>query len=159
MTTKPSATALELEIQRVHDIGDVPDNAFIERCVRAAVADLPAAIVNLRIVDEAEGRALNRQWRGPDHATNVLSFPADLPSGTDLNLLGDIVLCAPVIAREAREQDKSADDHWAHLIIHGLLHLRGYDHISSDLAERMETREIELLRTLGIADPYVTDEN
>ena len=107
-----------------------------------------------RIVDEAEGRALNERWRGRDHATNVLSFPAELPPGVALPLLGDLVVCAPVVAREAAEQGKAEADHWAHLVIHGTLHLLGFDHETEAEATVMEDLERALLAGLGIGDPY-----
>ena len=108
----------------------------------------------LRIVGTKEGRALNRHYRGRDYATNVLSFPAELPEGVRLPLLGDIVLCAPVVAREAKEQKKALADHWAHLTVHGTLHLLGWDHEDAREAECMEQLEREILAEMGIDDPY-----
>ena len=112
----------------------------------------------IRIVDSKEGRALNRHYRGKDYATNVLSFPAELPEGlpakVQLPLLGDLVLCAPVIAREAREQRKPLVAHYAHLTVHGALHLLGWNHEDEREAECMEQLEREILAGLGIADPY-----
>ena len=114
----------------------------------------------IRIVGSKEGRALNRHYRGKDHATNVLSFPADiadgvkLPKGVKLPLLGDLVLCAPVIAREAKEQKKPLAAHYAHLTVHGALHLLGWDHQDAREAECMEQLEREILAGLGIDDPY-----
>ncbi|MBS0465417.1 MAG: rRNA maturation RNase YbeY [Proteobacteria bacterium] len=112
------------------------------------------ADVGLRIVDAREGRSLNHHYRGKDYATNVLSFPAELPKGVKLPLLGDIVLCAPVVAREAREQHKPLIAHYAHLTIHGVLHLLGFDHQDEREAIVMETIERGVLATLGVADPY-----
>lgn len=109
----------------------------------------------IRLVDTKEGRALNRHYRGKDYATNVLSFPAELPEGVTLPLLGDLVICAPVVAREAREQGKRLNAHYAHLTIHGVLHLLGLDHEDEREAEAMEQIERELLATLGIGDPYL----
>ncbi len=109
-----------------------------------------ASGVTLRIVGEREGRALNKAYRGKDRATNVLSFPYG-------DGRGDVVLCHPVIEREAREQDKSLAAHYAHLVIHGLLHLRGYDHKRRSQAARMERAEIRLLARLGFADPYTVE--
>ena len=108
----------------------------------------------LRVVDEREGQSLNRHYRGKQHPTNVLSFPAELPEGVKLPLLGDIVLCAPVIAREAREQHKPLAAHYAHLTVHGVLHLLGFEHENDRDAEVMEATEREILAGLGIADPY-----
>ncbi len=115
--------------------------------------------MTIRLVDEVEGRELNHTWRHKDYATNVLSFPADVPDELlDIPLLGDLVICVPVVAREAAEQGKALDAHWAHLVIHGCLHLLGYDHIDDDEAEEMEALERELLAELGYPDPYADDE-
>ena len=114
----------------------------------------------IRLVGSKEARALNRHYRGKDAATNVLSFPAEmaegvrLPKGVKMPLLGDLVLCAPVIAREAREQKKPLAAHYAHLTVHGALHLLGWDHDDERDAEAMEQLEREILTALGIADPY-----
>lgn len=121
----------------------------------AAVGKLrPAAEVSLRVVDEAEGRELNRQYRHKDYATNVLSFPADLPPALGLPLLGDVILCAPVVAREAAAQGKPLADHYAHLAVHGVLHLLGYDHETISDARTMEGLEVQILESMGISDPY-----
>jgi len=106
--------------------------------------------VTIRVVGGVEGRALNRRYRGRDRATNVLTFVYD----EGVSLAGDIVLCAPVIAREARARRRTLEAHYAHLVIHGMLHLQGYDHERDDDAARMERREITLLRRLGYGDPY-----
>ena len=111
------------------------------------------ARITLRFVDRREGRALNRRYRDRDHATNVLTFVYD----GGVSLAGDIVLCAPVVAYEARIQHKRLTAHYAHLVIHGMLHLQGYDHERDDDAVRMEAREITLLRALGYGNPYGGD--
>lgn len=134
-----------------------PSNLRISRWARAAAgARGRNAELALRIVGAAEGRRLNLLWRGRDYATNVLSFPA--PAGTRGSLaarsLGDIVICAPIVAREARQQDKRLDHHWAHLVVHGVLHLLGHDHQNEPDAERMERRERRVLADFGIPDPY-----
>jgi probable rRNA maturation factor len=108
----------------------------------------------IRLVDAKVGRSLNRHYRGKDYATNVLSFPAELPEGVKLPLLGDLVICAPVVAREAREQGKTLAAHYAHLTIHGVLHLLGLDHDDEREAEAMERIEREILAGLGYGDPY-----
>lgn len=150
---------MELEIQREINDPGVPADARIETWVQQALGDDTAVMLNIRIVDLAEGWALNRDWRGKDYATNVLSFPADVPALDGVRVLGDVVLCAPVIAREAVEQGKSPEVHWAHLVIHGVLHLLGFDHTDGPKAARMETRETELLAGLGFPNPYeVIDE-
>jgi probable rRNA maturation factor len=110
--------------------------------------------LSIRLVDADEGRALNRDFRGKDYATNVLSFPVELPPGVRSPLIGDIVLCAPVVAREALEQGKRLRDHFAHLTVHGVLHLLGHDHHLDDDAQRMEALEVRILARMGIADPY-----
>ncbi len=113
-----------------------------------------SAELSIRLVDSVEGRELNRQYRGKDYATNVLSFPVELPPGIKLPLLGDLVICAPVVAREAAEQDKKRRDHYAHLTVHGVLHLLGHDHEIEADAERMEAIERRVLHRFGIGDPY-----
>ena len=113
-----------------------------------------ASELTIRVVDEAEITALNRQYRGKEGATNVLSFPYEAIPGVASGLLGDIVICAPVVASESVAQDKPLDAHWAHIVIHGVLHLLGYDHHQDDAAHKMEARETELLDSLGYANPY-----
>tara|TARA_R110001592_G_scaffold300329_1_gene571490 strand:+ start:2596 stop:3063 length:468 start_codon:yes stop_codon:yes gene_type:complete len=120
----------------------------------AATEAIPTSEMTIRIVDKEESRSLNHQYRGVDKATNVLSFPFDAPPGIELNLLGDLVICAPVVEKQAKEQGKSQISHWAHLVIHGTLHLLGYDHIEDDEAEVMESLEIAIMNTLGYPDPY-----
>jgi len=136
----------------------VPAPASFRRWVEAALKGArrrKATQVAIRIVDADEGQALNRQYRGRDYATNVLSFPADFPPGVQLPLIGDLVICAPVVAREAAEQGKKPTDHWAHMTVHGTLHLLGYDHIEDGEAEAMEALETRILAGLGISDPYL----
>ena len=127
--------------------------AWIELALRGARRKR-AAEISVLIVDMDAGRKLNRDFRGRDYATNVLSFPADLPPGFKSPLLGDLAICAPVVAREAAEQGKRPRDHYAHMVIHGSLHLLGYDHIDEREAEAMEALETRLLASIGIADPY-----
>jgi probable rRNA maturation factor len=112
------------------------------------------ADIAIRVVDEAEGRRLNHHYRGKDYATNVLSFPAELPEGVTLPILGDLVICAPVVAKEAAEQHKTLSAHYAHLTIHGVLHLLGLDHENSLEADAMEAIERSILADFGYADPY-----
>lgn len=111
--------------------------------------------LTIRIVDDAESKQLNETWRQCAKPTNVLSFPFESPPGVELPLLGDIVICAPLVALEAAEQHKSLLAHWAHLVIHGTLHLLGYDHIDEAQAQIMEELEISLLQDLGYANPYL----
>ena len=138
----------------------VPAAASFRKWVAAALEGrIREADLAIRIVDEKEGRALNHHYRGKDYATNVLSFPAELPEGlpkgVKLPLLGDLVLCAPVVAREAREQGKPLNAHYAHLTVHGCLHLLGWDHEDAQEAEAMEQLEREILAGLGLPDPYL----
>ncbi|MFZ5380898.1 rRNA maturation RNase YbeY [Aeromonas hydrophila] len=116
------------------------------------------AEVTVRIVDEAESNELNLTYRGKDKPTNVLSFPFEAPPGLELPLLGDLVICRQVVEREAAEQGKPLIAHWAHMVVHGSLHLLGYDHIEDDEAEEMEALERDIMQELGFADPYLNDE-
>ena len=149
---------LQIDIQS-ESAEPVPDEDDIRRWIAAALAGQRTedTEVSLRLVDEAEMAQLNRAWRGESGATNVLSFPSDLPSELQLPLLGDIVVCAPVVQREAREQAKALDAHWAHMLVHGTLHLLGYDHVDSDEAEAMEALESRILATLNYPCPYTGD--
>ena len=139
----------------------VPAAVSFRRWVAAALdGRIREADLAIRIVGSKEGRALNRHYRGKDYATNVLSFPAEIaegvkmPKGVKMPLLGDLVICAPVVAREAKEQKKPLAAHYAHLTVHGALHLLGWDHEDEREAEAMEQLEREILAELGIADPY-----
>ncbi|MBL0143650.1 MAG: rRNA maturation RNase YbeY [Betaproteobacteria bacterium] len=144
------APRLELSVQRASRAAHIPADARLRTWARAAIAR--RACVTLRYVAQAEGRRLNREFRGKDYATNVLTFIFDdSPAGI---LEGDIVICSPVVAREAREQKKAVAAHHAHLLVHGLLHLQGFDHESDEDAARMEQRERAVLRRLGFGDPY-----
>ncbi|MFO8046917.1 MAG: rRNA maturation RNase YbeY [Halomonas sp.] len=110
--------------------------------------------LTVRLVGTVESRQLNRDYRGHDRPTNVLSFPFECPPGVELPLLGDLVICHPVVVAEAAEQDKAQRDHYAHMVVHGTLHLLGHDHIEDEEAEAMESLEREILASLGIDDPY-----
>lgn len=136
---------------------ELPPRAELEAWVNAVLVRFPQEArheVTVRIVDAEEGQALNRDYRGRDKPTNVLSFPFDGPPGVILPLLGDLVLCHPVVVREAHEQDKRLVDHYAHLVIHGMLHLLGHDHLEEAEAETMEGLEREILADFAITDPY-----
>ncbi|GAB1619205.1 rRNA maturation RNase YbeY [Pseudomonas sp. NGC7] len=151
---------LELDLQRATDAAAPDDAAFRRWCELALRQRSADSEMTIRLVDEAEGRELNNTYRHKDYATNVLSFPADVPDDLlDIPLLGDLVICVAVVEREAAEQGKILEAHWAHLVIHGCLHLLGYDHIDDDEAEEMEALERELLAELGHPDPYADDED
>ncbi|MFZ7202662.1 rRNA maturation RNase YbeY [Avibacterium avium] len=113
--------------------------------------------ITIRVVDEAEIQSLNATYRGKDYPTNVLSFPFECPEEVELPLLGDLVICRQVVEREAQEQGKPLMAHWAHMVVHGCLHLLGYDHIEDDEAEEMESLETEIMQDLGFADPYLAE--
>jgi probable rRNA maturation factor len=149
-----SAMSLELCLQNASTAQDVPDQNQIEKWLQPVLKSLPEAILTIRFVDTAESAMLNQQYRQKSGATNVLSFPADLPKEVELPLLGDLVICVPLVESEAASRNKSLEAHWAHLIIHGTLHLLGYDHLQEAEAEAMESLETELLEQLGFADPY-----
>ena len=128
--------------------------SFRKWAAAAAQGQIRRADLAIRLVDTKEGRALNRHYRGKDYPTNVLSFPAELPEGVSLPLLGDLVVCAPVVAKEAAEQGKPLLAHYAHLTVHGVLHLLGLDHDDERDAEAMEQIERDILAALGFPDPY-----
>jgi probable rRNA maturation factor len=146
---------IELDIQIATDFEVIPKAEQFELWAGLALKDRAGAELTLRLVDREESSRLNGQYRGKDGATNVLSFPAELPPGIDVPLLGDIVICAPLVAEQARQQGKSTESHWAHLVVHGVLHLLGHDHQTSEEAEKMESLEVELLASVGIANPYL----
>jgi probable rRNA maturation factor len=133
----------------------VPRRPEISRWVNATLsAEGATGEVAVRVVDEDESRRLNRSYRSKDRPTNVLSFPAELPADVEPRLLGDLVICAPLVAAEAAAQGKAVRAHWAHLVVHGTLHLLGYDHERGREADRMEARETSILAELGFPNPY-----
>ena len=147
---------VELELQRVCHVDNEPSLNQFELWVETVLADQLRDIeLVIRIVDEPESTALNEQYRHKSGPTNILSFPVELPVGIEIPLLGDLVICAPVVVREANEQKKLASDHWAHLVIHGVLHLLGFDHIEDQQAELTEAKEIAVLKKLSINNPYI----
>lgn len=134
-----------------------PPPALFQRWAEAACPEGPVT-VSIRIVDAPESAQLNQVYRSKSGPTNILSFPFEVPAGVPNELLGDLAICAPVVEREAKAQGKPAEAHWAHMVVHGILHLRGYDHIEDADAERMEALEAEILGRLGYPDPYLVDE-
>jgi probable rRNA maturation factor len=146
--------AIELDLQVAGTFSGLPEPGQFRAWLEAALGQVENQELTLRVVDCEESRQLNRQFRGKDAPTNVLSFPADVPAEIDLPLLGDIVICAPLVEKEALDQGKSLVAHWAHLTLHGVLHLLGYDHQHEVEAEEMEAIEIRLLESLGFPNPY-----
>ena len=148
---------IDLQIACEQETG-LPTAEQIEQWATAAVQPQSDEVeMTVRIVDEAESHALNLNYRGKDRPTNVLSFPFECPDEVELPLLGDLVICRQVVEREAQEQDKPAMAHWAHMVVHGSLHLLGYDHIEDDEAEEMESLETQIMTGLGFADPYLSE--
>ena len=147
-----------IEVQIAGEMPGVPDADWLARWVQAAMVDSEGA-VTVRVVDAAEIQALNRDYRDADKPTNVLSFPAGpiegLPPEESVPL-GDIIICADVVSAEADEQSKALEDHWAHMLVHGTLHLLGYDHMTDAEAADMEQLEIRILEAGGVRNPYVT---
>lgn len=167
---KNNLITVEVDVQKIVSDIDLPSDEQLTQWVSVALnytqqldkLKIPVTLT-IRIVDEIEGSTLNATWRQRQGATNVLSFPFEYPPGIAVDspelthyLLGDLVICAPVVEREAREQEKTLFSHWAHLVIHGVLHLLGYDHLSDEEAQFMEALEIRILATLNYPNPYQT---
>lgn len=152
-----------VDIQWACEAPDAPDEPHLQSWVRHAALAAGGVVgdVTLRIVDEDEIQTLNRDYRDKDKPTNVLSFPFEMPEGLPADavapLLGDIIICDAVVRREALEQNKALDAHWAHMVTHGVLHLLGYDHIDEDDAQIMEAMEIRALHEQGFPDPYTIE--
>lgn len=154
---------LELDIQNPCGVDTIPEESDLLNWANAALQDNnQKSSMVIRFVDEAEGLDLNHSYRGKNTATNVLSFPFEKPDfllempalDEELAHLGDLVLCGPVVFKEAEQQNKSRNQHWAHLIVHGTLHLQGYDHLNDEEATIMESLEVEILKGLGFDNPY-----
>ncbi|PCI60624.1 MAG: rRNA maturation RNase YbeY [Gammaproteobacteria bacterium] len=144
-----------LDLQIVSKNSDIPAQDQFQQWLNAAL--LPKydnTELTIRLVEQAESQTLNSQYRHQDKPTNVLSFPFEVPDGVDLNLLGDLVICVDIVNQEALEQHKTLSAHWAHMVIHGCLHLLGYDHVNECDAEQMESLEIDILAKLGFNNPY-----
>jgi probable rRNA maturation factor len=151
---------LDLDLQVACEAPGLPDAQRLRAWAAAALAGRCAvAELTIRVVDEAEGTQLNQRYRGQPGPTNVLSFPFDPPPGLPpQDFIGDLVICAPLVAREAQEQGKPEDAHWAHLVVHGTLHLLGYDHLTDPDATEMEAMETVILAGLGFPSPYEAPE-
>lgn len=144
---------IHVELQNASASTWLPGEDELFRWVEAATQRKQAEIV-IRVVDEEESAELNGQYRGKPYPTNVLSFPFEAPPGVESEILGDLLVCAPVVEREAKEQGKPLSAHWAHIVVHGVLHLQGYDHIEDGEADIMEAEEIAILSRLGFTNPY-----
>ncbi|MCK6262224.1 rRNA maturation RNase YbeY [Vibrio sp. ZSDE26] len=153
--------SIELDLQlAVKDEAGLPSEADIHLWLSKAVTSFQSnAEVTIRIVDTEESHELNHQYRGKDKPTNVLSFPFEAPPGVELDLLGDLIICRQVVEQEAIEQNKPLMAHWAHMVVHGSLHLLGYDHIDDDEADEMESLETEFLQSMGFKDPYIDEKS
>jgi len=148
--------SIEVAVQYAIDWPDLPDENQLKLWVKTALEGFQEnAELTIRIVDVDEGTQLNERWRKSQGPTNVLSFSHEGEAKIVPNLLGDIVVCAPVVAREAKEQNKNIDAHWAHMVIHGVLHLNGFDHIKPEDADTMENLEIKILEELNYNNPYL----
>lgn len=150
---------LEVDVQIASEDDDLPDPAELRTWAGAAVGGFrDDAELTIRIVDDAESAQLNLSYRRQPGATNVLSFPFEPLPGVDMSLLGDIVICAPIVRQEAREQSKALNSHWAHMVVHGALHLLGFDHEKASDADEMEAAETRILGELGFDNPYTSRE-
>lgn len=146
---------IDVDLQIASTATNLPTESEFSLWVNCALQQYNKSFeLTIRIVEVEESQQLNSQYRQKDKPTNVLSFPFEVPEGIELNLLGDLVICADLVVQEALEQNKAIKDHWAHLVIHGCLHLLGFDHIEDDEAQEMESLEISLLAQLNINDPY-----
>ena len=146
---------LTIDMDNASCCKDIPDENTIHQWVSASLSGYKDTVeLSIRVVNEDESAELNLRYRNKQGPTNVLSFPADLPESLQLPLLGDLVICAPVVEREAQQQDKSPEAHWAHMLVHGSLHLIGYDHINDEDAENMERLETKILTGLNFPPPY-----
>lgn len=152
-------SSIELDLQiACENTADLPTDQDFHRWLSAAVSPFqPEAEVTIRLVDEAESQMLNKTYRQKDAPTNVLSFPFEAPPGIELPLLGDLVICRQIVEKEAKEQNKNVMAHWAHMVVHGSLHLLGYDHIEDDEAEEMESLETDIIEQLGFPPPYQSE--
>jgi probable rRNA maturation factor len=147
--------AITVDIQQISKNTEIPEPNQIKQWIDGALLPQHDNVeLTVRIVDIAESQSLNKQYRNKDKPTNVLSFPFEVPNCIELNLLGDLVICADIVSKEAKTQHKTIQAHWAHMLVHGCLHLLGYDHINNDDAEHMETLEIDILEKLGFNNPY-----
>lgn len=148
---------LDLQIAVTNEIDLPSENNFQQWLAETVRLFQPQAEVTIRLVDEQESQQLNNEYRGKDKPTNVLSFPFEAPPEIEIDLLGDLIICKQVVEKEALEQNKPLSAHWAHMVVHGALHLLGYDHIDDDEADEMESLETEIMQKMGFEDPYIDE--
>ena len=148
---------IDLQIATENIEGLPTEEQIVQWATAAVQPEGDEVEMTVRIVDEPESHELNLTYRGKDRSTNVLSFPFECPDEVELPLLGDLVICRQVVEREAAEQEKPLMAHWAHMVVHGSLHLLGYDHIEDDEAEEMESLETQIMQGLGFDDPYLAE--
>lgn len=148
--------SIQVNVQRAVEANDIPKKNEFKKWITLALQKKASSDLEMsvRIVDVTESTHLNHLYRQKNRPTNVLSFPFEMPAGVETNYLGDLVICAPIVEKEAKEQNKLLQAHWAHMVIHGTLHLLGYDHINDKDAEEMEGIEIAILNKLGFSNPY-----
>lgn len=147
--------SIELDVQIASENENIPTSEQLQTWVEAALTSFQRPFeLTIRIVDADESQSLNHQYRGKNAPTNVLSFPFESPEGVELDLIGDLIICADVVNKEFLEQNKTSNAHWSHMVIHGCLHLLGFDHIEDADAEEMESLEIDILAKLGFNNPY-----
>ncbi len=150
---------LQIAYDKAKDSQNLPSQEDFQRWVEAVLAPYKKPFeLTVRLVTSEESQQLNTQYRGKDKPTNVLSFPFEVPEGIELDLLGDLIICVPVVEQEATEQNKALTAHWAHMVIHGCLHLLGFDHIEDDEADEMEALETKIITALGFPAPYEISE-
>ena len=152
--------AINVDLQVVCNNENLPSHENFQQWVEAVLTPYKKPFeLTIRLVDSSESQQLNSQYRGHDKPTNVLSFPFEVPEGIELDLLGDLVICVDIVEQEALEQQKALHAHWAHMVIHGCLHLLGFDHIDDNEADEMEALETTIITTFGFPEPYKINEN
>ena len=148
------AVIIELSVSDDVNEANLPSEESLQHWAQSSYPGNDEVVASLQIVSSDEMQTLNKDYRGKDKPTNVLSFPMELPEEVGINILGDLALCDEVIEAEAKDQNKTAEAHWAHMVVHGMLHLQGCDHIEDGEAEIMEAKEIEIMKSLGFENPY-----
>ncbi|MCF6203383.1 MAG: rRNA maturation RNase YbeY [Methylococcaceae bacterium] len=144
-----------VDVQIVSQSGQLPSQEKFQYWIDAVLSDnAKDSEIVIRVIDEADMIQFNKQYRGKKGGTNILSFPFDVPDAIESDLLGDLLICAPIVEKEALAQHKKIEHHWAHMVVHGVLHLLGYDHVENEEAEEMEGLEVNILKKIKIKNPY-----